>query len=115
MRSSSPVVTPGAMASRMAACISATTRPARRMTAIWSAVRTAGVRAKSTGPASGAAVGFDRLEHPGEHLVGAPEPVDLDQQAALRVERHERLGLGGVEVEPLADRVLGVVGALDDL
>ena len=59
--------------------------------------------------------GSDRIEQPGEHVVGRTEAVDLDQQAALGVEGDQRQRLGGVEVEPLADGILGVVGALHDL
>src|SRR6516164_2511109 len=109
MASSSPVVTPGRTAARMRSCISATTRPALRILAISGRVRTTGVltilisagpplrkpghrnRPQTTAqmpgfPTAGSRageVGVDGGDQAGRDVVGAPEPVDRLEQAAV--------------------------------
>src|SRR5262245_38142422 len=120
MRSRSAVVTPGLSAARISSCISATTRPARRITAICAVLRTAGLRENSTDPAPalrlrlpGAPV--DDGVQPLADLVRRAKAVNGLEQAAALVEREQRGRLLGVEGEPLLDRLLGVVVTLDDL
>src|SRR6058998_759904 len=48
-----------------------------------------------------------------EHLVLAPEGVDLAQQSPLRVVLEQRRGAFVVDLEPSPNHVLGVVGTLD--
>ena len=94
--------------SRVAACISATTRPARRILAISSAVRLIGElplpRRSSDGP-----------DDPAQHGIGRPDAADLGQLPRWTVPLDQGRGLALVELEAPADGVLGVVLALDDL
>ena len=52
---------------------------------------------------------------PVEDLVHGALAVDLDEQAALGIRLGERTGLAVVDRHPLADDLLGVVGAALDL
>src|SRR5690348_12497590 len=116
MASSSRVVTPGRTAARICSCISATTRPARRMCAISSGVRCTDVeRAIFTGGSSDRGPGVHGVDQALEHLVGLALAVDLDQQAPLGEQRDggDRVALVGLE--PLVDGLGGVVGPLHDL
>src|SRR5687767_7651125 len=118
--SMSAVVAPGRAAAVHFSCISATTRPALRMRAIW-----AGVLRVITAvfPSPGAprrgeaelADRSDRLDHPFEHVVGVADPVNGGQHAKTLVELEERAGLFLVELQPALDRLRLVVLPLDDV
>src|SRR4051812_17083650 len=99
MRSRASVETPGAMASRMRSCISATTRPARRIAASSSAVRTGMVRVRNISGTSRCDALVDHGHQPGRDLLGGPLTVHLDEQRLLLVVLDQRRGLPLVEVE----------------
>src|SRR3954470_6824234 len=99
---------PGFTASRTHSCISATTRPARRILA-----NSSGVRFMSSVAAISAVV--DGPDQPGRHIVGAAHAVHLYQLVALEVPGDQRRRLLLVQLEAPADRLLGVVLALHDL
>src|SRR3954466_13324942 len=94
IRSRSPVVTPGLAASRMQACISATTRPARRILASSSGVRR--ISAPSM-PAFAAVV--DGPDQASGDVVGAAHAVHLHQPVLLEVPGDQRGGLLLVQLE----------------
>src|SRR4051794_5875119 len=108
IRSRSAVVTPGLAASRMQACISATTRPALRILASSSAVR----RTPLPPPLAPMVDGADEA---GGHLIGAPHAVDQHELVLLEVPGDEGRGLLLVELEPAGDGLLGVILPLHDL
>src|SRR4051794_22914558 len=105
MRSSSSVVTPGRIASRVFSCISATTLPARRIFASSSALRLTppprSGRARRSrrwlcpprtlrggSPVQSPLV--DRPHHALEHVVGVAHAVDGHEVVALEVPGDER-------------------------
>src|SRR5438067_8252874 len=111
----------------MRACISATTRPAFRITAISSADLRISLRSRRDAGPSGAlsatrtargsdpAVLVDDVDEPAGDEVGVAHAVDgLEQAAPLEpLEQRNRLPL--VEIEPAVDRRLGVILAVDDV
>src|SRR5205823_3352089 len=112
--SSSAVVTPGRMASRMRACISATTLPAFRILAISSLF----LRIWVPTHLGSYAFGFLRMstsscvdgpdEPPGD-LVGLTEAVDGDELVLGQVPGDQWFSLLLVQRQPAADGGLGVV------
>src|SRR5687768_12620500 len=118
--SMSAVVAPGRAAAVHFSCISATTRPALRMRAIWAGVlRVITAVSRSPGAPRGGepelANGSDRLDHPVEHIVGVADTVDGGEHAETLVELEQRAGLPLVELQPALDRLGLVVLALDDV
>src|SRR5436305_2341404 len=89
-----------------ASCISATTRPARRILAISSLLL------RIAAPPEPAVDGPDQA---GRDLVGVADAVDSDQLVPLHVPRDQGSRLLLVELEAAADGTLGVVRPLDDL
>ena len=57
----------------------------------------------------------ERGQRPAGDFLDRPGRVDADQDVLVGVERDERGGLLGVDLEPVPDRVLGVVVALEQL
>src|SRR5947209_18731960 len=84
-------------------CISATTRPARRILAISSEFLRIGTPQTAV----------DRPDQPGGHLVGVADAIDGDELVLLHVPGDERRRLLFVQLEAAADGVYGVVLALD--
>ena len=70
------MVAPGFAASTHASCISATTRPARRITAIWSGVFRSTIDSR-------AAAGFDDFDEALEHVVAFADSAHLGEHVAL--------------------------------
>src|SRR5688500_125042 len=118
--STSAVVAPGRAAAVHFSCISATTRPALRMRAIWAGVLrviTAGSRSPRA-PRRGEAELTDRsdgLHHPLEHVVGVADTVDGGEHAETLVELEQRAGLPLVELQPALHGLRLVVFPLDDV
>src|SRR5580700_417955 len=110
--SSSNVVTPGLAEARVAACISATTLPARRILASSSSLR---LIERPLLLLLQLTQGVDRADDAARHGVGRARAVDLGQQGAFLVPVEQRGRLLLVEVEPAFDRLLGVVLALHHL
>src|SRR5688572_2513950 len=105
MRSSSPVVTPGRIASRVFSCISATTRPARRILASSSAFRltTASGPAGRSRRSPGHPAVVDGADEAAEDLVGRTHPVDGDEEVAVEVPGDQGRRLLLVQVEAALD------------
>src|SRR4051794_16784430 len=110
-RSRSAVVTPGLAASRMHVCISATTRPARRILASSSAVR----RIRSAPSTAAFAAVVDGADEAGGDVVGAAHAVHLHQLVLLEVPGDEGGRLLVVQLEAPLNGVFGVVLPLHDL
>src|SRR5215468_3164815 len=112
MASRSPVLTPGATASRSLASIAATTRPASRMRTNWSGVlywmSRPGVRTLSTVRAEG-------VDRPYSHILDGTGRVDAHQLALRAVVVDQRRGLVGVLPQALGDHLGLVVVALVQL
>src|SRR5437867_3756925 len=99
--SSSAVVTPGRIASRTRACISATTRPARRILAISSAERR--TRPSLVEPVElvvSPPAGVDGPDEPDPDVVGRTHAVDRHQLVPGHVPGDEGLGLLLVQRQP---------------
>src|SRR5579884_1881431 len=110
---------PGRMAARVFSCISATTRPARRILASSSLVLTMpGSSLVGVGPAGEPPTlppVVDGVDEAGAHHVGVAEPVDRHQLVALQIPGDERGRLLLVKVQAPADGILRIVLPLDDL
>src|SRR5690349_14330911 len=112
--SSSRVLTPGRTAARSSSRVSPTSSPATLIRSICSGALVSIPRSRNPmGVRRPSALRDDveGVEDAGRHVVDLPHPVDLDQDAALAVDRDERLGLLEVDLLAAPDDVLGVVGA----
>src|SRR5690349_4457218 len=112
MASSSPVDTPGATASRIAASAAATTRPAPRMSSICSGVFS---WMSSWGRRTSAPVRPQRVDSADRHVLDRPGRVDTHQLALRAVVVHQRRGLLGVLHQADRDRLGLVVVTLEEL
>src|SRR5690349_11210790 len=95
--SSSAVVTPGATAFLNSSSVSATTRPAWRISAICAGVLISSLRSNMTALGGGGLEGGDR---PGGHLFDAALGIDRHQQVEAAVEVDERRRLRRVDLQP---------------
>src|SRR4051812_30182021 len=109
--SSSPVLTPALTSPRSSSSVRPTTRPAARMDRICSRVLISMPRSLNITPRVLLRDRLQRDEHALAHLVDLADAVHLAQQAALRVDAQQRLGLGRVDVLPVPDDLFGVVRA----
>src|SRR5512139_2692660 len=98
--SSSAVVMPGATRSRTRASAPATTSPAARMLASWSAVL---ISMRALRPSTSA---LDRGEDAVAHLVDRAHAVHLDEDPLLGVDPGQRRRLLGVDLHAPPDDLL---------
>src|SRR6476659_7678132 len=121
MASSSPVVMPGATASRTSARVSPTTTPARRMTAISSRDLISSLRSNIELPSRSGRRGgrrrhgLERLDEPLGDPFDRPLGGYGDQQLELVVEPDQRGRVTCVDRQPGAHRLGQVVVTLEEL
>src|ERR1041384_5514779 len=109
--SSSAVETPGLAASRSLARVSATTRPAARISRICSGDLSSISRCRTGGSPP---VGAKRVYGAHGHVLDRAGGVDADQLALRPVVVDQRRCVARIDLEPLGDRLGLVVVALEE-